>query len=117
LAAIGLGSNNLTGWDFSTQNLRSASFTHANLSGADFTGANLTEANLWAADLSNATLAGAELKERWWTVLFSPPRPAGGYRRAALQHGYLPKRRSERHGSGAATTLPAGTPGKGPFGR
>jgi uncharacterized protein YjbI with pentapeptide repeats len=45
LRRIGLGTNNLTGWDFSGQDLTSADFFGANLTNADLTGAVVTGAS------------------------------------------------------------------------
>jgi uncharacterized protein YjbI with pentapeptide repeats len=61
LAGIGLGRNQLTGWDFHEQNLTGANFHESTLSSVDLSGANLTNAQFDRADLTNADLAGANL--------------------------------------------------------
>ena len=67
LTGIGLGGNDLTGWDFHEQNLTNASLNSSTLTNANLTGANrhrrrlvsstLTDANLTGANLTNASLA------------------------------------------------------------
>lgn len=44
LRHVGLGRNDLSGWDFSGQDLTRAYLAESNLTGADFTGANVTRA-------------------------------------------------------------------------
>ena len=66
LQGIGLGYNDLTGWDFSGQNLTDASFNGYDLPsdrwrGSDLTQANLGGANLTSADLYYSTLTNADL--------------------------------------------------------
>ena len=67
LHGIGLGYNDLTGWNFAGQNLTgadvSSTLTNANLTGAnlqcvDFSGATLSGANLTTADLRGASWKG-----------------------------------------------------------
>ena len=54
LTRIGLGSNDLTGWNFAGQNL-----TTRNLFSSILTGADFRQANLASASFSSATLTGA----------------------------------------------------------
>ncbi|MEX2141784.1 MAG: pentapeptide repeat-containing protein [Pirellulales bacterium] len=61
LRGIGLGNNDLTGWDFSGQDLTGADFWLSTLTNANLRGANLTSAYLWSSTLTNANLAGANL--------------------------------------------------------
>jgi len=71
LWGIGLGVNNLSGWDFSGQNLAKAwlfgsTLTNANLSGADARGARFDQATLTGANVrnliqTNGHIAGLDL--------------------------------------------------------
>ena len=59
LGGIGLGLNELSGWDFSGQLLTGAIFGYSSLQNASFEGANLTNAYLFGARLEGADLTGA----------------------------------------------------------
>ncbi len=61
LSGIGLGSNNLSGWDFHGQNLTNASLDGSTLTNSDLSDANLTNAALGGSTLLNADMSGANL--------------------------------------------------------
>ena len=61
LQGIGLGSNNMTGWNLSGQNLSNAFLYSVTLTNASLTGANLSNAFLFSVSLTNASLTGANL--------------------------------------------------------
>ena len=61
LGSIGLGLNELSGWDFAGQKLVGASFESATLGDADFAAADLHGSTLQFADLTRANLSGANL--------------------------------------------------------
>ena len=70
LRDLTIGSNDLTGWDFSFKNLSGSSFGQAGLQHADFSGANLTdvtfatyywEGGVWGADVAGASFRRANL--------------------------------------------------------
>jgi len=61
LYGVGLGGNDLTGWNFANQNLTGARFPGATLENANLAGATLTGAYFYRATLANANLAGANL--------------------------------------------------------
>jgi uncharacterized protein YjbI with pentapeptide repeats len=61
LTAVSFGTNDLTGWNFASQNLFSAFFSGGNLTSVDFTSANLTATNLGTATLTSATFTGAHI--------------------------------------------------------
>ena len=50
LTGIGLGQNDLSGWDFSGQNLTNADLYNSTLTNANLSGANLTNANMLGVD-------------------------------------------------------------------
>ncbi len=63
LSGIGLGDNDLTGWNFHGQNLTNAGFydstlINANLSQANLTNAGFYDSTLTGADLTNAVVVG-----------------------------------------------------------
>jgi uncharacterized protein YjbI with pentapeptide repeats len=61
LAGIGLGENDLSGWNFSGQYLLGAYFGHATLTACNFSGANLTNSGFWETTLTGADFTGAEV--------------------------------------------------------
>jgi uncharacterized protein YjbI with pentapeptide repeats len=60
LTGLRMGRNNLTGWDFSSQDLTSASLSYATLS-ANFSRANLTSVSFLGSDLRNTNFTSANL--------------------------------------------------------
>ena len=65
LQGIALGSNDLTGWNFSGQNLSNALLYGASLRGANLTGANLKNAYLGTASLTSATFSSTTIYNQW----------------------------------------------------
>ena len=65
LSGIGLGGNDLTGWDFSGQKHPTNALLYlSDLANANLTGADLTNAELQFSTLTNAKLAGVWWRER-----------------------------------------------------
>jgi uncharacterized protein YjbI with pentapeptide repeats len=59
LRGIGLGYNDLTGWDFSGQDLAPAYFGYSTLTNANLSETNLAGADFFVSTLTNANLTGA----------------------------------------------------------
>ena len=70
LSGIGLGSNDLSGWNFRGQNLTNADLNSSTLTNADLTGANLSNADLAASRLNNAQFTSNTVYNQW--TLFPP---------------------------------------------
>ena len=62
LTGIGLGYNDLSGWNLGGKNLSSASFSFATLANANLSQADLTDTQFTAVTLTNADLSGADTR-------------------------------------------------------
>lgn len=87
LTNIGLGDNNLNGWDLSGQILTGADFYKSNLANADLSDSDLANANLTQASLTNANFSSANVRGAafWSTALL----PAQLYSTTSYQMGDL----------------------------
>ena len=61
LSGINLIGNDLSAWNFSTQNLTAAKFEHSTLTGTNFSESNLTSSSFYNSTLKNSNLTGANL--------------------------------------------------------